>query len=652
MKGSQLARRSRDAGSRPAPKLPPFRRKALFEALEPRILLSADLNPTHEALLDPAASPLVRTVERDTPRISFAAEVAQHQSRAIIFVDPTVASFQTIVAQLPDAANAELFVLDGARDGVVQITDFLEGRKDVDAVHIVSHGSEQGAALGSATLGGSTLDAYADQLASWADALTDDADILLYGCSVGADGSLLRGLAALTGADVAASTDATGNGDWELEAAVGAIDATPFALAIDGLLDATVSGDPDFSAQGPDGTELPTLEDILASLPPTVASGGIEQGPAFVNGSPPVNAGSPVNGMASQGNPVAGAVNWVAVHPTDPKTIFVATANGGVWVTRNADATKDVDLTTITDALRAPAPAKPNLDSQGAGGALVAGKTYEYKVTFYDDTSKTESNASVTLSVTVGAGNSKVKLKDIEAGPDGTTQRRIYRKEAGTNDPFRMVHELANTGTPVQSTWEDLGAALTAANKARIEKVPFPHWEPLTDTWDSLAISALAFDVADPVLDEATLLSAFRSGQGVRTNAGASDDVRISLKDGTVVEVKLNQASRVADLQAILESASGFLGSDLTKLSVSVEAGKRLVITDNTLPFYLTPTGGSLAARDLGLEQRADAAGKFINGASRGVALSTATRLADFNSGAGVRTTGDALLHDLRFTLR
>src|SRR5688572_33433214 len=97
MKGTQLARRSRSIGSRPAAKPPPFRRKLLFEALEPRILLSADLNPTHEALLDAAASPLVRTVERDTPRISLAAEVAQHQSRAIIFVDPTVASFQTIV---------------------------------------------------------------------------------------------------------------------------------------------------------------------------------------------------------------------------------------------------------------------------------------------------------------------------------------------------------------------------------------------------------------------------------------------------------------------------------------------------------------------------------------------------------------------------
>src|SRR5688572_5206049 len=177
MKGMQLARRGRAIGSRPGAKPPPFRRKALFEALEPRLLLSADLNPTHEALLDAAATPLVRTVERDTPSISFAVEAAQRQSRAIIFVDPTVASFQTIVSQLPDAANAEVFVLDGARDGVAQITDFLEGQKDIDAVHIVSHGSEQGAALGSATLGGSTLGSYAEQLAGWADALTEDADV-------------------------------------------------------------------------------------------------------------------------------------------------------------------------------------------------------------------------------------------------------------------------------------------------------------------------------------------------------------------------------------------------------------------------------------------------------------------------------------------
>jgi uncharacterized delta-60 repeat protein len=63
--------------------------------------------------------------------------------------------------------------------------------------------------------------------------LAEEGDILLYGCSVGAghEGeALTQDLAALTGADVAASTDPTGpaelGGDWVLETATGSVEAS------------------------------------------------------------------------------------------------------------------------------------------------------------------------------------------------------------------------------------------------------------------------------------------------------------------------------------------------------------------------------------------------------------------------------------------
>ena len=70
-------------------------------------------------------------------------------------------------------------------------------------------------------------------LAAWRGALTQDADILLYGCNVG-EGAVGRGfvaqLASLTGADVAASDDATGaaarGGNWTLEVSTGRIDTS------------------------------------------------------------------------------------------------------------------------------------------------------------------------------------------------------------------------------------------------------------------------------------------------------------------------------------------------------------------------------------------------------------------------------------------
>ena len=619
------------ARARARPQKPPFRRKLLFEALEPRLLLSADLNPVEQQ----AEAPLVQNFELET-QVNMAAVLQQQPApRHIVFLDRSLSEYQS------QLGNAEVVLLDASRDGVTQITDFLDGQSDVSSLHLVGHGSADGATLGSAKLGASTLDSYADQLAQWSEALTSDADILLYGCSVGVDQGFLGNLAGVTGADVAASIDATGNGDWDLEAASGAIEAAPFVLTYEGLLDATLSGDPDWVAQGPE-VAVPGPEGVLSEAPPVVADGGQAQGPALSDTLLAGISGSLVNGLDAQGNPLAGAINAVAVSPTDPNTIFIGAVNGGVWVTHNANATKDVDVNTVIDAQRATAPKKPVLESQGAGGGLEQ-KTYEYKITYYDSESKTESNASETLTVTVAAANSKVKLKDIAEGPDGTTHRFIYRREAGTDQFFRKIGEVHNADTPVKSTFEDLGAALTAANTARIQKVPFPHWQPVTDGWRSLSIMTLAFDVADPTLDPTTLLSAIGAGGvGVNPHPGGYDLVAV-LGDGTAVNASFKDASRIEDIAAILEVQSGYLASGQAKLTLTVEAGKRLVLTDHTKPFVVTPLSG-LGAADLGLTEEADAAtGRTIAGRPLGAGLSADTRLADLNAGAGVRSRGDGL---------
>jgi hypothetical protein len=122
--------------------------------------------------------------------------------------------------------------LDGGQDGVQQITQVLADDTDVAAVHILSHGSSGSVTLGSTRLDADHLDTYAGELSLWGSVLTGDADILLYGCNVASDESglrLIENLSLLTGADVAASEDATGppslGGDWELEHTSGAIEA-------------------------------------------------------------------------------------------------------------------------------------------------------------------------------------------------------------------------------------------------------------------------------------------------------------------------------------------------------------------------------------------------------------------------------------------
>ena len=88
----------------------------------------------------------------------------------------------------------------------------------------MSHGDEAGLHLGSNWLSADTIAMRSNTLAQWQGLLTADADVLYYGCDLAANPSgqeFLRTFGQLTGADVGASTDATGaailGGDWNLE---------------------------------------------------------------------------------------------------------------------------------------------------------------------------------------------------------------------------------------------------------------------------------------------------------------------------------------------------------------------------------------------------------------------------------------------------
>ena len=214
------------------------RRVAAVEELEPRILYSAELNPALMAL-DPGLAE-VRTIEVDPAPVS-AVQDEQQRRREIVFVDSGIADPQALIDDLRARSDADIVVvqLDAQQDGVAQITAALAGQHDVDAVHIVSHGTDRALKIGSTWISAEGVDALAGQFAQWRDALSADADLLLYGCDLaaGAQGqALLQRLQELTGADVAASDDATGarslGGDWELEYAAGAVEATnPFSAS-------------------------------------------------------------------------------------------------------------------------------------------------------------------------------------------------------------------------------------------------------------------------------------------------------------------------------------------------------------------------------------------------------------------------------------
>ncbi len=149
-------------------------------------------------------------------------------SKSILVIDSDVKDYQSLIANVQ--LDAEVHVLDPTRDAIAQITDILMGRSGIESLQIISHGQSGSLKLGESWLDATALNAYATQLQSWAAALNPDADILLYGCNVAQDAigkAFVNAIAQLTGADVAASEDITGNGamggNWELEYRLGVI---------------------------------------------------------------------------------------------------------------------------------------------------------------------------------------------------------------------------------------------------------------------------------------------------------------------------------------------------------------------------------------------------------------------------------------------
>ena len=184
--------------------------RSLFESLEERVLFDGVPDATFILPQADAQQPIpaqlqnIHQADIDVPR-------------ELILIDPGVEDNAQLLAELiegkPDAA-LEVRILDSNTDGVLQISQILaESEGTYDAIHIISHGEEGQVNLGNTALSSDNLNQYVDDLASWSDALTGDADLLFYGCDLAgnAEGEqFIESVSAITGADVAASDDLTG----------------------------------------------------------------------------------------------------------------------------------------------------------------------------------------------------------------------------------------------------------------------------------------------------------------------------------------------------------------------------------------------------------------------------------------------------------
>ncbi|MEY4500332.1 MAG: hypothetical protein RIS52_222, partial [Pseudomonadota bacterium] len=183
--------------------------------------------------------------------------VADTASQSVIFIDTSIADYQTLVDDWQ--GRGEIILIDGARDGIDQIMTALAGRSNIDAIHIVSHGAANKFALGTTVVDyGAITGSLASSFAAIGSKLSASGDILIYGCDVTIDDagqSFIDAVARATGADVAASSDGTGaaalGGDWDLESRSGLVEASVLVSdRFSGLLQITNSGAWTIAGQG------------------------------------------------------------------------------------------------------------------------------------------------------------------------------------------------------------------------------------------------------------------------------------------------------------------------------------------------------------------------------------------------------------------
>jgi trimeric autotransporter adhesin len=213
------------------------RATAIAEAIEPRVLFSADL--TAAAL---AASPALEQVQEQAA----SAPAIQAAPSQLFVVDLRIADVKNLLVGLETQqryarANGEQFnilLLEANDDGISKISEALHRQGSTSALHLLGHGSDGMMLLGNTWIDESTLRSRAADFSAWNQTLSSEADILLYGCdfAISDRGTLIaQSLSQLTGADVAASIDTTAsdpnNGNWNLEFQSGVVEATTLAVS-------------------------------------------------------------------------------------------------------------------------------------------------------------------------------------------------------------------------------------------------------------------------------------------------------------------------------------------------------------------------------------------------------------------------------------
>ena len=323
-----------------------------IQALEPRIMLDGAGAATLYSVMDdvgetPGLDDTVplnnKTIQYDSDTTLPFADVKITTAKEIVFIDAQVSDYQSIINTLDSSVTTH--IIQAHENGWVQMAEILAGEKNIDAVHVIGHGNAGQIVLGDSLLNTSTINQYAATLSSIGDSLSVNADLLFYGCNIASTLSgevLIKDIAALTKADVAASTDVTGHeskgGDWDLEHQAGSIETSSLSLPNYQDILLTIDGNKLYMEAG---TSFTVSAGDSATLSGSYDSHGEHDGPLLADDSGAANL------VVSKFEFTHVNGNGLNSNNNDPGDTYTT---NGLAITINADGSYTADASDVTVA--------------------------------------------------------------------------------------------------------------------------------------------------------------------------------------------------------------------------------------------------------------------------------------------------------------
>ncbi len=548
--------------------------------------------------------------------------------KEVVIVDPSVASYQDLLSGMDP--NVEIIILnEGAT--VSDVASALDGRNGIDAVHLISHGGVGSLNLGGETLSLDTLEANADALRTIGAALSVDGDLLLYGCNVGADGggeAFLTALASATGADVAASSDATGaaalGGDWVLEAAVGDIESGIAVSAEGQAAFSSVLATMDFSSGVTDNGN--TVDVLVSGVTATFSHSGVNIDVAN-GGGLAGSSGEVVFSNASNTNPFtvsfSSAVDITSLHlgrlsgQNSEVTISVTDGSGNTSVVvsgANYSSGSVVSLNwtgvtsfTIdhTDAGHAISPLVDNIIFSAANAAPSLGGTpadvtvtedvaTAIDLSAYNVSDSDGDTITLTLAVSAGTiasvdGNGTTSGVTVASSGSGsmTLQGTAANLNTYLNDTSKIRYTTASnstasatlTVTPNDGTTDGTADTVTI-NVTSVNDNPGATGVPASvtvteDTLSNVDLSAITFSDVDSASITVTLTASAGTFATPADGAGVGGGVTETLVSATTITL----VGSPADISTYLDSPSSIQYTPAS--NVSGNAAATITVTAN-----------------------------------------------------------------------